>query len=116
MKVPNETNILNVPLHVKEDIHVTMTTQAYLKSGGTVNAVATIIFEGAMSEDQWAGDGTHRETFGPRDDLPDYRNDHEFGFVSGMCGYKRMTPSFSTKNPKKKLDGCRACENDPGSD
>lgn len=55
-------------------------------------AVATMLFEKAMRADEWAGSGMHAIDHG--DDikkLPVCRNDHEFGFVSGMCGYKRVS-------------------------
>ncbi|KAH7152819.1 hypothetical protein EDB81DRAFT_881777 [Dactylonectria macrodidyma] len=115
-KVPNETNICNASRETPRDLElfsITQSTWEYLTNGGTVSAVATMVFEKAMSEDQWAGDGTHEEDFKPHEALPVCRNDHEFGFVSGMCGYKRVTPSFSIKmGPKMKVYGCKACENE----
>lgn len=72
-------------------------TRNYLQRGGSVAAVANMIFEKAMLQDEWAGDGEHREVFGEDiDELAVCRNDHEFGFVAGMCGYKRVRPSSST--------------------
>lgn len=66
-------------------------TKHYFQRGGTVAAVATMLFDRAMHRDEWAGNGahleSHREKIGR---LPVCRNDHEFGFVSGMCGYKRV--------------------------
>lgn len=71
-------------------------TRNYLGRGGSVAAVANTIFERAMEQDDWAGDGCHRDTFGEDiDKLVACRNDHEFGFVAGMCGYKRVTPASS---------------------
>lgn len=67
-------------------------SRAFLQRGGTVHSVASMIFKDAMEEDNWAGDGNHWDVF--KDDirkLPACRNDHEFGFVSGMCGFKRVT-------------------------
>ncbi|KXX78615.1 hypothetical protein MMYC01_204488 [Madurella mycetomatis] len=71
-------------------------TRNFLQRGGTVASVSTMIFEMAMNDDEWAGDGSHRDTFGGEiDALVECRNDHEFGFVSGMCGYKRIRPDTS---------------------
>lgn len=64
-------------------------TRNYLQRGGTVAAVAMMLFDRTMDEDEWAGDGTTMELF--KDDinqLPACRNDHEFGFVRAMCGYE----------------------------
>lgn len=67
-------------------------TRNFLQRGGTVACVASKLFEMAMQQDELAGDGEHREIFGDGiDKLPTCRNDHEFGFVSGMCGYKRVS-------------------------
>ena len=44
-----------------------------------------MLFQGAMNQDELAGDGMHAEIF--EEDiaqLPECRNDHEFGFVSGI--------------------------------
>ncbi|KAG8161066.1 hypothetical protein KVR01_009330 [Diaporthe batatas] len=69
-------------------------TRNYLDRGGSVAAVADAIFERAMGQDEWAGEGSYLEIFGGEDmdALVPCRNDHEFGFVAGMCGYRRVTP------------------------
>jgi hypothetical protein len=55
-----------------------------------------MIFEAAMRMDEWAGDGDHGDSFGVNiDELTACRNDHEFGLVSGMCGYKGVRPITS---------------------
>ena len=52
-----------------------------------------MIFQAAMDQDELAGDGMHVEVFGEDiSKLPECRNDHEFGFVSGRCGYMRISP------------------------
>ncbi|KAK3896882.1 hypothetical protein C8A05DRAFT_20243 [Staphylotrichum tortipilum] len=67
-------------------------TKHYFQRGGTVAAVATMLFDQAMHQDEWAGDGVHLESHQEEiGRLPVCRNDHEFGFVSGMCGYKRVS-------------------------
>lgn len=43
-----------------------------------------------MVHDRWAGDGIFLETE-VSSHLPECRNDLEFGFVSGMCGYRRIS-------------------------
>lgn len=93
-RVPSEGEVLDFYLSgVSEWPPVTGT---YLQRGGSVAAVANAIFERAMEQDEWAGDGSHRETFGERiDKLVACRNDHEFGFVAGTCGYKRVKPATS---------------------
>jgi GNAT superfamily N-acetyltransferase len=66
-------------------------TRNYLERGGTVEAAGSALFESTMQTSLWAGDGMTEDTFG--EDiarLPACRNDDEFGFVSGMCGYKRV--------------------------
>ncbi|KAI1424431.1 hypothetical protein F5Y12DRAFT_456447 [Xylaria sp. FL1777] len=64
-------------------------TKSYLKRGGTVAAVALMIFDRAYDADEWAGDGMMIELF-EQDikKMPACRNDHEFGFVRAMCGYE----------------------------
>lgn len=49
-------------------------------------------FQLAMDQDEFAGDGEHHNVFSDKiEALPECRNDHEFGFVSGMCGYARIS-------------------------
>lgn len=93
-RVPSEGNVLDFyQSGVSEWPPV---TRNYLERGGSVAAVANTIFERAMEQDDWAGDGCHRDTFGEDiDKLVACRNDHEFGFVAGMCGYKRVQPASS---------------------
>lgn len=63
-------------------------TRNFLERGGTVASVVNTVFETARNEDEWAGTGQHRQAFNDKiDALPECRNDHEFGFVSSMCGF-----------------------------
>ncbi|KAF2501208.1 hypothetical protein BU16DRAFT_449914 [Lophium mytilinum] len=67
-------------------------SQNFLERGGTIYSIGSVIFKKAMEQDMWAGDGEHWSDF--EDDirkLPYCRNDHEFAFVSGMCGFKRVS-------------------------
>ncbi|KAL6896377.1 hypothetical protein GGI43DRAFT_410944 [Trichoderma evansii] len=67
-------------------------TKNYLKRGGTVEAVGSTLFMKAMNESRWAGGGIHWEAFEDNiEALPACRNDDEFGFVSGLCGYERVS-------------------------
>lgn len=46
----------------------------------------------AMESDELAGDPLHAEICAREiQQLPQCRNDYEFGFVSGMCGYERVS-------------------------
>lgn len=48
------------------------------------------IIEASMSWDEWLGNKRYAQNSQEGiDELPPCRNDHEFAFVSGMCGYKR---------------------------
>ncbi|KAI9836044.1 MAG: hypothetical protein M1819_001655 [Sarea resinae] len=89
--VPNEANVLFALDRASE---WPPATRNFLGRGGSVASAATAIFQCAMEEDELAGDGAHQETFS-RDiaNLPQCRNDQEFGFVSGQCGYQRVSNS-----------------------
>lgn len=72
-------------------------TQTFLDHGGSVESVANMLFQSAMDQDEWAGDGLHVDFFEAKiAELPASRNDHEFGFVSGMCGYRRISQDGSS--------------------
>ncbi|RYP67905.1 hypothetical protein DL769_005641 [Monosporascus sp. CRB-8-3] len=87
--LPTKDNVLEVVRSAGEWPPV---AKNYLQRGGTVRAVASVVFELAMKEDEWAGDGEFAETFAKEiAPLPRCRNDHEFGFVSGMCGHTRVS-------------------------
>lgn len=89
-KIPNESNVLFI--HSNYTREWPPVTKSYLQRGGTVAAVATMLFQKAMEKDECSGDGNHQDVFGDEiERLPDCRNDKEFGFVSGMCGYKRIS-------------------------
>ncbi|KAI1181439.1 hypothetical protein F5B17DRAFT_452409, partial [Nemania serpens] len=89
-RLPNTATILD--FYRDEVSEWPPVTRSYLERGGTVAAVAMMLFDRVMAEDEWAGDGMMMETF--EDDinqLPACRNDHEFGFVKAMCGYESFT-------------------------
>lgn len=93
-RLPTEGEVLN--FYESHESEWPPVTRNYLQRGGTVAAAANAIFQIAMDQDQWAGDGSYRETFAEDiDGLVVCRNDHEFGFVAGMCGYKRVLPGSS---------------------
>lgn len=71
--------------------------RSYVQGGGTLQSVANMIFSQAKDSDRLAGHGV--EDFMVFDDpqydqLPACRNDHEFGFVTAMCGCQMVTPSI----------------------
>jgi hypothetical protein len=39
-------------------------TRNSIERGGSIASVASMIFENAMNNDEWAGDSTHEELFG----------------------------------------------------
>ena len=89
-RIPNEKNVLYI--HRNETSEWPPVTRNYLQRGGTVAAVATMLFQRAMDNDEYSGDGYHQDVFGDKiEKMPVCRNDHEFGFASGMCGYKRIS-------------------------
>ncbi len=70
-------------------------TKNFLQRGGNPESVLRQLFEDTRDQDEWAGDGTHIETF--EDDvkaLPECRNDHEFGFVALACGIPNLTRRY----------------------
>ncbi|KAI9696516.1 MAG: hypothetical protein M1820_008144 [Bogoriella megaspora] len=87
--IPSRVNVLHAAECASEWPPATLN---YLQRGGTAYAVGSMVFNRAMEQDRWAGDGEHYEIFkNDIDQLPECRNDHEFGFVSGMCGYRRVS-------------------------
>ena len=88
-KVPNAANVLDV---VESASEWPPATGNFLSRGGTVESVFLAVCRSAMEQDEWAGDGNHMEVSSAEiAKLPECRNDHEFGYVSGMCGYMRIS-------------------------
>jgi GNAT superfamily N-acetyltransferase len=86
--VPNTSNVLKV---VESAGEWPPATRNFLQRGGTVESVFLAICRDAMQQDEWTGDGEHLGIFSEEiAKLPECRNDHEFGYVSGMCGYRRI--------------------------
>jgi len=86
--LPTEENVLHELRNANEWPPV---SRNFLSRDGTVYSVGSWLFEAAMNQDLFAGDGEHYEVFQDEiEQLPECRNDHEFGFVSGMCGYERV--------------------------
>ncbi|KAK8079469.1 hypothetical protein PG997_007287 [Apiospora hydei] len=86
--VPNENNILTLVSDKQEP-----TLEAFLEEGGSVSSIGTTIFERMLESEGWqlALNPGCQETDTGRV-LPECRNDLELGFVSGRCGYKRVSP------------------------
>jgi hypothetical protein len=86
---PSEVNVLAA---LRDANEWPPATRSFLQRGGSIASVESMIFECAMNNDEWAGDGNLEELFGREiAELPECRNDREFGFMSGMCGYKRVS-------------------------
>lgn len=86
--IPSEDNILRL---VPDDEQQTL--EAFLEEGGTVNHHVSNIFQRIQDSDDWelllGNDPLVADVY---KELPECRNDLELGFVSGMCGYKRVSP------------------------
>lgn len=84
--IPNESNVLSS--FEAETSQGNLATAVYCEQGGTVGAVARMVFEGAMDQDEWCGDGNLQKCLGDViEELVECRNDHEFVFAARMCGY-----------------------------
>lgn len=71
-------------------------TKNYLQRGGTVAAVVLASFDGAMSQDQYLGDGEHQAVYQDDiDKLPKCRNDGEFVFASRQYRAVEGLPALS---------------------
>jgi GNAT superfamily N-acetyltransferase len=89
-RIPNENNVLYI--YQKKSSEWPPVTKHYLERGGTVAAVATMLFQKALQQGEYSGDGNHQVVFGDEIvKMPECRNDYEFGFVSGMCGYRTIS-------------------------
>ena len=67
-------------------------TANFLRRGGTVAAAANAAFEHTLLQDELIGDGWLYDEFVEQiASLPACRNDKEYGFVAGTCGYKRVS-------------------------
>ncbi|KAL6240818.1 hypothetical protein RBB50_012233 [Rhinocladiella similis] len=87
--VPDTLNVLDI---VESAGEWPPATRNFLQRGGTVQSVFLAICSAAIEQDEWTGDGEHQDTCGEEiTNLPECRNDHEFGYVSGMCGYRPIS-------------------------
>ncbi|KAK8059184.1 hypothetical protein PG996_009114 [Apiospora saccharicola] len=86
--IPSEDNIVHL---VSDEEHQTL--DAFLQDGGTVNHQISTIFERILGSEDWGlllrNDPQVTALY---EKLPECRNDLELGFVSGMCGYRRVSP------------------------
>lgn len=88
-KVPNKSNVLGAVADASE---WPPATENYLERGGTVELAVSGLCGSAMDQDELAGDGEHQFIFGGEiAKFPECRNDAECGYVSGMCGYSRIS-------------------------
>ncbi|KAB8228986.1 uncharacterized protein BDW43DRAFT_289535 [Aspergillus alliaceus] len=71
--IPKEQN---VAMALRDASEWPPTSRQFLQRGGSVGAVATMLFQRAIESDEYAGDPLHTETFGDRiQQLPECRND-----------------------------------------
>lgn len=88
-RVPSQRNVLDV---VNSDNEWPPATKNFLQRGGTVESVFLAICKDDMEQGEWTGDGFYQELYGQDiSNLPECRNDLEFGYVSGQCGYRRIS-------------------------
>ena len=93
--IPNEQNMLALSHHENE---WPPNCKNLLKRGGTVGMAVSTIIHTAIDWDELAGDGLHRKVMSEEiEKLPVCRNDHEFLFVKGMCGYSKYIPVDSLR-------------------
>lgn len=87
---PRELKILEMVISAKKEEESTM-AKHYLDFGGTVEAVGSALFRSVLGDTQSAGLASIWSIFAAKlRALPACRNDEEFAFVSGMCGYERV--------------------------
>ncbi|KAK8029310.1 hypothetical protein PG991_006366 [Apiospora marii] len=86
--IPSEDNILHLVSDEEQPV-----LEAFLEEGGTVNHQISTIFQRILDSDDWErllrNDPQVTDLY---KELPECRNDLELGFVSGTCGYKRVSP------------------------
>lgn len=85
--LPTEENIL---LLVRNGDEWPPHCRNFLQNGGTVSSVATMLFWKAMYLEEYNEMVNEESDTVAWNSLPRCRNDREFGFVSGMCGYERV--------------------------
>lgn len=86
---PTQRNVLDI---VRDDREWPPVTKTFLERGGSVESAFLAICGNAMEQDEVTGDGSYQDTFSEQiAKLPECRNDLEFAFVSGACGYRRIS-------------------------
>ena len=88
-----EKDILPTLIRVKDTIALADEWWPDLKKTirySQVQSYGSRLFTAMMEDDALAGFSVGSPQ--SLDDLPTCRNDHEFGFASGMCGYDRVSP------------------------
>ncbi len=99
-KVPTAFNVLHYA-----DGEWPPCTKNFLQRGGTVAAVVLACFDGAMSQDEYLGDGEHQLDFQETDidKFPTCRNDGEFVFASQH--YRAMEGLPANGHPEMGMRG-----------
>ncbi|KAK6819438.1 hypothetical protein PG987_015921 [Apiospora arundinis] len=90
--IPNKVNLVSSGRWAEDEGESGL--RRYFKQGGTVGEVAKKISEGARDGGEWSGTGDNKLEYGSElDELAECRNDHEYGLVHLMCGYKGFSTS-----------------------
>jgi hypothetical protein len=84
--LPTEENIL---ILIRNGTEWPPHCRNFLQNGGTISSVATMLFWKAMDLEEYNDMVNEESDTAAWNSLPRCRNDREFGFVSGMCGYER---------------------------
>ncbi|KAA8648109.1 uncharacterized protein ATNIH1004_003992 [Aspergillus tanneri] len=100
--IPNEQNVKMVLRDARER----SSSRNFLQRGGSVGAVATMLFQRAVESDELSGDPLHMEAFEAKiQRLPECQNDHEFGFTKEVCASETLKHSrTSRKSVRQKRD------------
>lgn len=92
LRSKNPPTLSNILMEFEDASEWPPYTRNFLQRGGRPESVLRTLFENTLEQDEWAGDGSHMETFEDQvKALPECRNDHEFGFVALACGLPNLT-------------------------
>lgn len=87
--VPTEHNVFAI---IQDTSEWPPVPKSFLGRGGSVGPTFLAICKGAIDQDEWTGNGEYQRIFAMEiEKLPDCRNDLEFGYVRGTCGYRRIS-------------------------
>lgn len=99
--VPIESNVLAIE---REQCGWPPHSATFLQRGGSVESVWLVVCRDAMREDDWAGGECVSELDKEFTDLAECRNDSEFGYVSGVCGFRPISTTRKVDMMGRTLD------------